>query len=156
MKSFSAFLTFCALLACSGESAEAQSIGNYTDWAYDYEVYITDYETAWFTVVTWTDGSVSEYRYTTYESAQDFAIWLYLHIVEVDEIDIVPRAVLGEWEYVGTCGTYSQAVAEADGWEYDGYETDIRAVKVNTIELSPKLPIRKLAPKITPTLPPIK
>lgn len=129
----STFALAVILTTCGAGSAHAQSTGSLGDWLNDYELYVADYQTNWYTVVTWDDGTVSEYRSYSEEAAEDWAVWLWLHIAEVDDIEILSRYELGEWEYVDTFGTYSAAVDEAIDWEADGFETDIRSIRVNDI-----------------------
>jgi hypothetical protein len=134
MKSLATAFAFALILTtCGTGSARAQSAGSLADWLNDYELYVAEYQTNWYTVVTWDDGTVTEYWSYSQESAQSWAIWLYLRIVEVHDIEIVSRVELSEWEYVDTFGTYSAALAEAIGWEADGFETDIRAIRVNDV-----------------------
>lgn len=129
----STFALAVILTTCGTGSAHAQSVGSLGDWLNDYELYVAEYQTNWYTVVTWDDGTVSEYSSFSEESAQDWAVWLYLHLVEVDDIEIVSRYELGEWTCIDTFDTYSMAVAEAIEWEADGFETDIRSIRVNDI-----------------------
>lgn len=132
----STFALAVILTTCGTGSAQAQSVGSLGDWLNDYELYVAEYQTNWYTVVTWDDGTVTEYRSFSEQGAEDWAVWLYLHLVEVDDIEIVSREELGDWTCVDTFGTYSMAVAEAVEWEADGFETDIRSIRVNDISPS--------------------
>lgn len=134
MKALAARIILTLLLtACAAGTARAQSVGSYTDYINDYELYVAQHETHWYTIVTWADGTVTEYRSFSQKGAQEWAIWLHQHIIEVADTEIVSRVELSEWGYIDTFATYSLAVAEAILWEDDGYETDIRAIRVNTI-----------------------
>ncbi len=153
MKNFAQVLTLAIILTTLGTSStQAQSVGSLGDWMNDYELYVADWKTNWYTVVTWDNGSVSEYRSSSQSGAQQWATWLYLHIVEVEDIDIVSREELSEWEYIDTYGTYLQASAAAAEYESFGYETDIRSIQVNSIEATTYRPSLRYAPKIYPTL----
>lgn len=141
MKTFApafALATFLSLFGTSTANAQ-MSLGDYYN---DYELYVADYETKWFTIVTWTDGTTSEYRSSSQQGAEDFAVWLYLHISTVKHIDIVDREELGDWIYIDTFGTYYAASIEASFWGANGYETDIRSIRVNDIYSTPYTPIR--------------
>jgi hypothetical protein len=137
----STFALALILSVCSTGSARAQSVGSLGDWLNDYELFVAEYQTNWYTIVTWDDGTLSEYRSYSEKGAQEWAFWLELHIIEVDDIEIVSVEELGEWTYIDTFGTYNAAVAEAADWEADGFETDIRSIRVNDISPSRYQPI---------------
>lgn len=132
MKHVTHSLALAAVLTLfSAGSASAQSIGSIGDYYNDYEVHVAEWQTNWYVIVTWDDGTVTEYRTYSEQGAKGWAIWLLLHVVEVHDVDVVSRAELSNWVYIDTFGTYSLAVAEATAWQADGYETDIRAIRVN-------------------------
>jgi hypothetical protein len=133
------------LTMCGASTARAQSVGSLADYLNDYELYVAQYETNWYTIVTWTDGTQTEYRSYSQQGAQQRAIWLHLHLIEVADTEIVSRVELSEWEYVDAFGTYNLAIDEAIEWEADGYETDIRAIRVKSITPSPYRPISNLS-----------
>ena len=96
-------LATLALTLVAASQAPAQTVsGSVSDYSFDYDLYAAEWETNWYTIVLWDNGTVSEYWSASPESANQFAIWLWLHYVEVKDIDIISRVEPGEWQYVST------------------------------------------------------
>lgn len=153
MKTVAPALALAALLSMTtADSADAQSIGSFSDWANDYELYIADWETNWYTIVTWKDGSTTEYWSYSEKGAKEWSTWLHLHLSDVADTDIVSRLEPGEWEYYDTFDTYAQANAAASEMQYFGFATDIRSILVNEIHKTPNKLNPDLELRTTPTL----
>lgn len=146
-------LATLALTLVAATQAPAQTVsGSVSDYSFDYDLYAAEWETNWYTIVLWDNGTVSEYWSASPESANQFAIWLWLHYVEVKDIDIISRVEPGEWQYVDTFDKRADAEAAADILEADGLATDIRSVAVSfNYANGPYL--HKYPPKIYPTEP---
>ena len=150
--SLKAFALTAALTLVAGTQAHAQSISFNPDIIYDYDLYAAEWETNWYTIVLWDDGTVSEYGSYSQQGAQNFAIWLYLHIVEVRDIDIISRVEPGEWQFVGRFGTRAAAEDVEDDLQADGLATDIRLVPV-TLNYADGPYLHRYPSKIYPTEP---
>ncbi|MEX0938214.1 MAG: hypothetical protein WDZ59_10185 [Pirellulales bacterium] len=100
------------------------------DVVYDYEVWASYYELNWYVVATYENGHVSEYKHSSHVDANDFAAWLWFHIVEIEDVDVVSRWELSEPEFVQRFDKRADAVDLAELFEDFGLAAEIRRVSI--------------------------
>jgi hypothetical protein len=114
----------------SAETDAQTLLSTATDVLFDWEVLAAPYVDRWYVIVEWNNGSVSEYRHTTEESAENWMAWLYFHIVEVEHIEIEYRREPGEYVSFGRFDRHADAADLADLLESVGLAVQIKTISV--------------------------
>jgi hypothetical protein len=98
------------------------------DIFFDYEVWAAPQETHWYVVAEYKDGSVSEYRCVTEDSAKQFQLWLYFHIAELKKATVVSRVEAGDYVFFQSFDKRADAQNLAALLQSVGLYVEIRSV----------------------------
>jgi DNA-binding beta-propeller fold protein YncE len=100
------------------------------DLFYDYQVWAAPEVTNYYVVAEYTNGGISEYKFTTENGAQQFQQWLYFHIAELKKATIDVRVEAGEYVLIQTFDKRADAQDFAALLQSVGLYVEIHSVSI--------------------------
>lgn len=102
-----------------------ESTTNVEDLYYDFEVWVAWDVVKYVVVAKFQDGHTEEFKFNTYQDADDWIAWLYFHIAEFTGATIEQHWEQSPWVYVETFDKRADAESLAAAAVNLGFYADV-------------------------------